>query len=539
MKKIIAFSAVLAMLFASVAGCSSAPASPGQETSAAQTQAPVEPVSQEMKDVDLSVSLWSLTEFDAGKDAFAAFVKDKFKLNVTPVVLDDNDALKLAATSGSLPDVFFTGPLWDVNTFNSWVSQGIIRDVPDDMIAKYPNVQKMETENPTAMAAKGFYGKNWFIVVPNFIPFDQVKSSWSAIYYRKDWLANVGIAGTPRTYDDLYNMLKAFVTQDPDKNGKNDTYGLTMNGGMWFLTERFTNWGVNTEDWTKEDGKWIPGYLSEKCIEPLKYMQKLYQEGLIDTEFTTNNANQAMQKFAGNTFGAIARNADMYWMWKVVVNQFGTAHPDIADPFTVVGVMPPMARDANSTPAIPAAFDHDGIEFRAGLEDGKLDRYLMFHDWLLTDEANYYRLGFEGKEYQIDAAGKVVTYNDPATGQPYEIGKLYPATGLLNLSTWGLSNDLNPAWPNADYKDNLRAANQEFRDGINQYPFPVNINIMFISTPAKDGLAFDYGAEMANMAMSATPIADAWAGYVQKAMDAGAQQAIDEVNAKAAEMGIK
>ena len=38
---------------------------------------------------------------------------------------------------------------------------------------------------------------------------------------RKDWLDNVGMQ-VPKTLDDFYKVLKAFVNNDPDKNGKAD-----------------------------------------------------------------------------------------------------------------------------------------------------------------------------------------------------------------------------------------------------------------------------------------------------------------------------
>ncbi|MCF0261603.1 MAG: extracellular solute-binding protein [Sphaerochaetaceae bacterium] len=41
---------------------------------------------------------------------------------------------------------------------------------------------------------------------------------------RKDWLDNLGLAA-PTTLDELYDVLYAFTYNDPDGNGKNDTYG--------------------------------------------------------------------------------------------------------------------------------------------------------------------------------------------------------------------------------------------------------------------------------------------------------------------------
>lgn len=509
----------------------------GQTTATQETTAQSETTPAELPELELTVNAWSINTFDPEADAFAKIIKDKFKLIIKPVILE-GDGLKLAAASKSLPDIFGTGPLWDVTTFNSWVNQGIVRDIPEDMLHKYPTISQHMTNNRSAVAARELYGKYWYLVVPNCLKDDVYKVKWSGIYYRKDWMANVGITEVPSTFDELYTMLKAFVENDPNQNGKDDTYGITLNGGMWFFSEWFTNWGVDTEGWQIEDGQWIPGYLSRKNIEPLKLIQKMFHEGLIDTEFTTNNPTQAMQKFSGDTFGVILRNADTYWMWNVIKNQFGGAHKEIQDPFTVVGLLPPMSKDASSEPAIAEAIDHDGVQFRAGLEDEKLDRYLALHDWLMTDEARYYKLGFEGEHYSKDSDGKIVTFNDPNTGRPYAIWQMYPATGLLDFVTWGLDTDADLNWPSLDYREDLKMVAKEFRDANNQYPYQVNIEPMFISTPAKDTFSFDAMGEFALMVMGDESIDTAFETFITKAMDAGARQAIDELNAEANRLGI-
>ena len=42
---------------------------------------------------------------------------------------------------------------------------------------------------------------------------------------RKDWLDKLGLE-VPTTPEELLAVAKAFTEQDPDGNGKNDTYGL-------------------------------------------------------------------------------------------------------------------------------------------------------------------------------------------------------------------------------------------------------------------------------------------------------------------------
>ncbi len=45
------------------------------------------------------------------------------------------------------------------------------------------------------------------------------------MWIRQDWLDKLGLEA-PRTWDELVQVAEAFVTQDPDGNGEDDTIGI-------------------------------------------------------------------------------------------------------------------------------------------------------------------------------------------------------------------------------------------------------------------------------------------------------------------------
>lgn len=47
------------------------------------------------------------------------------------------------------------------------------------------------------------------------------------MWIRQDWLDNLGLE-VPRTWDELAAVAEAFVTQDPDGNGEDDTIGILL-----------------------------------------------------------------------------------------------------------------------------------------------------------------------------------------------------------------------------------------------------------------------------------------------------------------------
>jgi ABC-type glycerol-3-phosphate transport system substrate-binding protein len=529
------------MILSIVPGCSKTENKPTDATAAAtttDTQGTTDAI-PEKTDMEISIYNWAVSEFDPTKDEIAKFINDKFKITFKVITYDGEDAIKLAAASKSLPDVFDTGPLYNPQLYAQWITQGIVRDIPESLINKYPLVAKQVQDRMCQVTKKLAGGKYYLLPRPSSSDPELYKVSWEGLYYRKDWLANAGITKVPSTFDELYQMLKAFKEGDPDKNGKNDTQGMTFNT-LGMLSNWFCAWGINTEDWVSEDGKWIPGYTSKKVVEPLKYIQKLYQEGLIDPEFSSNGAAQAMQKFAGNTYGAIQRNSDTYWLYRVIVREFGGANKSVSNPLDVVGCIPTLAKDATSQPLRAEYVTYDAVQFNGTCPDDKLDRFLEFYDWLLGDEAKYLcGLGFEGRHYQKTADGKVVTFNDPATGAPYDIVKLFPFAGIVGVTDWGFDHDSDFGWPSVNIRDNIKQLSKEMRDARNPNLLPANIELRLVSTPSKDTLNIDFMSDFSNMVMSTENMDAQFAAFIEKVMATGGQQAIEEVTAEASKLGLQ
>ena len=85
----------------------------------------------------------------------------------------------------------------------------------------------------------------------------------------------------PKTIDDFYNMLVAFKNNDPDQNGKDDTFGLSAKEvGMWFAPY----FGAPNQ-WKEEDGKFTRDVQTEEFLNALSFEKKLYDEGLMNKDF--------------------------------------------------------------------------------------------------------------------------------------------------------------------------------------------------------------------------------------------------------------
>lgn len=118
------------------------------------------------------------------------------------------------------------------------------------------------------------------------------------LWLNTQWLDNLGLK-MPTTTDEFYNVMKAFKEQDANGNGdSNDEIPLsTVTSGAGTQMDGFLmNPFQLTPDTNKmylEDGKVVFSPVQDDYKEGLKYLNKLYSEGLINPEsFTQDKDNQ-------------------------------------------------------------------------------------------------------------------------------------------------------------------------------------------------------------------------------------------------------
>ena len=105
---------------------------------------------------------------------------------------------------------------------------------------------------------------------------------------RQDYLEEKGF-DAPKTFDDLYEILKAYKADHPDSYPLTTlvapyvTYRMTMPSfGISFGKSSSSGTGALSYDYEK--GEYFEGCISEEAREYLRFMNKLYAEGLLDPE---------------------------------------------------------------------------------------------------------------------------------------------------------------------------------------------------------------------------------------------------------------
>ncbi|MFH5182506.1 sugar ABC transporter permease [Paenibacillus sp. TAB 01] len=139
----------------------------------------------------------------------------------------------------------------------------------------------------------------------------------NGVIYRKDWLDALGMKA-PTTVDELYNTIKAFTQNDPDKNGKNDTVGFAEEmsiRGFNFLLAAFGGGNM----WDVKDGKLQSTLFSQAYLDTMNFYRKLYQEKLMNQDFALATRPQNIDNMDKGQYGLrmgdpdqITRHSQLY-----------------------------------------------------------------------------------------------------------------------------------------------------------------------------------------------------------------------------------
>ncbi|TVY11748.1 extracellular solute-binding protein [Paenibacillus cremeus] len=267
------------LLAGSAAGCSNnaAPAgstgSAGTSSTSSAPQAPVE----------LSVMFYTSANIQISHDNNEAikFLEKKFnvKLNVMDIPINDYTTKQnTIVASGSMPDVM----VW--NAFPEAALAGYIKQGAFMQLDKYidaaPNLKKYPQAIWDNVKTDGH-----FYIIPRVRPLVR-----TGVYIRKDWLDKLGLP-IPKTTDDLAKVAIAFAQNDPDGDGKANTYGIVTDAKMGNLNPIFAAFGAGN-GWLKgSDGSLVNSYITPGTNQALQYLRNLYEKGGLSKDFAVQQGN--------------------------------------------------------------------------------------------------------------------------------------------------------------------------------------------------------------------------------------------------------
>jgi putative aldouronate transport system substrate-binding protein len=314
------------------------------------------------------------------------------KLNIeAPPLSSFGDRVRMLVSTGNMPDLV----LYGADIFATrWAQEGLILDVTD-RIAGYPNLK--------ANISAEQYGDCVFLPDEKIygIPRPNSYDKWGFLINKK-WLDKLGLK-PPKTVAEFAEVCRAFTFNDPDGNGRDDTYGVSFNAsqssmdsGIWHLQNDFFSMAYSISSWhhgmPDSDGSAKLRTLKKGYPAYMKQLRDMYAEGIIDREFITHNANENYEKIAQGRVGIVGVSQSSY-----IANVLERYSMNLDD----FVYCPPLVLDATQRPvyALPPS-NWMAYYVNAASSPEKQDAVLRLLDWGNSERGfTVMQLGIEGTHY--------------------------------------------------------------------------------------------------------------------------------------------
>jgi len=197
------------------------------------------------------------------------------------------EMLNVLMASKQAPDIVFT---YDKTVYTNFVKQKGLTDLTD--IVK-EHGKDLETFLGDSLELMKIDGKLYGLTAKR-----QHEGQFMS-YVRKDWLDKLGLE-VPSSTEDVYNMIKLFKESDPDGVGKENTIGMPLTASSfsqedWQQSTLHMIWSF-VEPMSKKDFYTLPQIKYPGYKDGVRFLNKMYNEGLIDPDFALQNDNKKFEE---------------------------------------------------------------------------------------------------------------------------------------------------------------------------------------------------------------------------------------------------
>lgn len=198
-----------------------------------------------------------------------------------------NDKMNVTLASGDLPDLLKVSPV----QFEQLYEAGMLEDLTD-VYNKYASDLVKEFYSAEDGAGLKPVTKNGKLYA--MVNFPGSLDSSDMIWIRKDWMDKLGLSA-PKSMQDVIKIAEAFTNNDPDGNGKKDTFGIAMEKNLP-INGFLLGYHAYLETWIKAaDGTVVNGTVQPEVKAGLAELQRLFKEGVLDPEFGTKDFAKMME----------------------------------------------------------------------------------------------------------------------------------------------------------------------------------------------------------------------------------------------------
>ncbi|MGB7538220.1 MAG: extracellular solute-binding protein [Anaerolineales bacterium] len=424
---------VLVALFLSACGTAATTVAPTvAQNTLAPSEIPLTPTPTEIQPA--TISLWAagrVTEAAPPPEDWVAYsiIKEKLKITLNLVlvpgdVAEQNTKINTAAAANDLPDIFFVNR----DVWYKLVGEGLVAKV-DDLLPLMPTRTATHYSDPNRNRIVTVDGAMYGLPDQGQIP------TTDGLVIRKDWLDKLGLA-MPKTVDELIAVAKAFTENDPDGNGKKDTYGFgafVENAGVpeTGLGRRWDTimgaFGVSGTFNVTQDAFGL-NVRNANYMDALKAVKQIIDGGYIDPDWPTLKKDEFRARWKQGKWGIMREN----FAALSTKSNYADFDKNFPDGEWVV-LAPPTGPGGMSSEGLAIQSARIYAVSQKAIDEGKGPAIARLLDWMAGDEG-YYLLAFgvKGENYNLDANG-FITLDGIAKEKQWTAKEMQPLTQLANM----------------------------------------------------------------------------------------------------------
>ena len=423
-----------------------------------------------------------------------------------------------------------------IGTLSQRVDSGLIRPISIDMMNRFaPGIVGMlANASPQwaniAMVDGVLYGFPHYSV-------DQ-ESAWG-LSVRTDWLKNLGVTTLPKTLDELEALMVRFRNDDPDGNGRRDTYGLSMAegvNGMSINPYLFGAYGVQLNQWgidTDGSPKWyaIDDNYRQALIKLNEWWAKeIYDPSILVNQTRNDNMARVGNGFVAGYFGTdwllLPRAASLLSGWNLLIQE----HPEYDVDNLTTYIAPVSGPMGARTLQFNTPLMNQVTNFGRRTTDEKVARLLSMFNDILTQRELFLLVqdGILGQQWDYNADGRPEVkpeWLNPEKASEYGQARFYP----------------HLFFPKEFSDIALTPGQVRSREFMKDYPvFPIHTASLFNTEADTEYVAtrtiateYFWKAVTGEWNVNST-----WDDYVRRWTAAGGQQTIDAKKKIAVELGL-
>lgn len=337
------------------------------------------------------------------------------RLGVTwePIITPQPDyGSKSAAllAGGNLPDLFYLNPGQNASGQYQAMSQGAFLDltpyVTGDAIKTYKNLATFPDYMWNNLK---FRGKIYGVPKP-------LQRNGNVGFFRADWAKKIN-KDTPKSTDELHDLLVAFAKTDPDGNGQADTWGLGRYGTDetgWDDARVANNmFGVPFTWRNNPDGTLTHQMETEEFRQALDYLRRLYADGAFHPDAAGMTFAQCQSAYLGGKIGCHSEGLGNFYSPTIE----GTVYFKLrqADPNAELAALYPnlVAGAKAVTRNTQGSFGFVAIPATVGKDENRVKELLQVLDYLASpfgsEEWFFLQYGVEGVDHEIKDGVPVLT----------------------------------------------------------------------------------------------------------------------------------